>query len=124
MINLPQQGRGRPFDPTLFLTHTVSTIICSTIFGDWFDYGNKKFVTLINLIEESSKLQCSPWTALYSFFLTLMDYILGPYQRIFKHFEELRTFVLERVEMHSVPRAQLPSRLHQCFPHQNKTGRR
>ncbi|CAM4580701.1 unnamed protein product [Lepidochelys olivacea] len=31
-----------------------------------------------------------------------MDYIPGPHQRIFKHFEELRKFVLERVEMHRV----------------------
>nr|XP_008173683.1 cytochrome P450 2H2-like [Chrysemys picta bellii] len=90
----------RPFDPTLFLNHSVSNVICSIVFGDRFDYEDKKFVTLINLIEESNKLQCSPWTALYNFFPTLMHYIPGPHQRIFKHFEELRKFVLERVEMH------------------------
>uniref|UniRef100_A0A8C3HGV0 unspecific monooxygenase n=1 Tax=Chrysemys picta bellii TaxID=8478 RepID=A0A8C3HGV0_CHRPI len=92
--------KRRPFDPTLFLNHSVSNVICSIVFGDRFDYEDKKFVTLINLIEESNKLQCSPWTALYNFFPTLMHYIPGPHQRIFKHFEELRKFVLERVEMH------------------------
>ncbi|XP_067391123.1 cytochrome P450 2H2-like [Emydura macquarii macquarii] len=90
----------RPFDPTLFLTHAVSNIICSIVFGDRFDYEDKKFVTLISLIEESDRLQRSHWAELYRFFPTIMDYIPGPHQRIFKHFEELRKFVLERVEMH------------------------
>ncbi|CAM4601357.1 unnamed protein product, partial [Caretta caretta] len=34
---------GRPFDPTLFLTHAVSNIICAIVFGDRFDYEDKKF---------------------------------------------------------------------------------
>ncbi|CAM4591422.1 unnamed protein product, partial [Caretta caretta] len=38
---------GQPFDPTLFLTHAVSNIICAIVFGDRFDYEDKKFVTLI-----------------------------------------------------------------------------
>uniref|UniRef100_A0A8C0GKW5 unspecific monooxygenase n=1 Tax=Chelonoidis abingdonii TaxID=106734 RepID=A0A8C0GKW5_CHEAB len=94
----------RPFDPTLFLTHAVANVICSIVFGDRFDYEDEKFVTLINLIMESRKIQRSPWTevcsGLYNFFPTLMHYIPGPHQRIFKLFEELRKFVLERVEMH------------------------
>uniref|UniRef100_A0A8C3HHG0 unspecific monooxygenase n=1 Tax=Chrysemys picta bellii TaxID=8478 RepID=A0A8C3HHG0_CHRPI len=95
---------GRPFDPILFLNHSVSNVICSIVFGDRFDYEDKKFVTLINLLDEDSKLQRSPWTAvcleLYNFFPTLMDYIPGPHQGIFKNSLEFRKFVLERVKMH------------------------
>uniref|UniRef100_A0A8C0GH56 unspecific monooxygenase n=1 Tax=Chelonoidis abingdonii TaxID=106734 RepID=A0A8C0GH56_CHEAB len=54
-----------PSDPTLFLTHALSNVICSTVFGDWFDYEDKKFVTLISLIQENDKLQHSLWTAVY-----------------------------------------------------------
>ncbi|CAM5155812.1 unnamed protein product [Natator depressus] len=90
----------QPFDPTLFLTHAVSNIICAIVFGDRFDYEDKKFVTLINLIEENGKLQRSPWTALYNFFPTLMDYMPGPHHRLFKNGLEFRKFVLERVNMH------------------------
>ncbi|KAM7171376.1 cytochrome P450 2H2-like isoform 4-T4 [Macrochelys suwanniensis] len=94
------KGKGRPFDPTLFLTHAVSNVTCSIIFGDRFDYEDKKFVSLISLIQENDKLQRSPWTALYVFFPTLMDYIPGPHQWIFQNAQELRRFVLERVKMH------------------------
>ncbi|CAM5128021.1 unnamed protein product, partial [Eretmochelys imbricata] len=63
LVERLRNTHGRPFDPTLFLTHAVSNVICSIISGDRFDYEDKKFVTLINLIEENGKLQCSPWTA-------------------------------------------------------------
>ncbi|XP_077677182.1 cytochrome P450 2H2-like isoform X3 [Eretmochelys imbricata] len=63
LVERLRNTNGRPFDPTLFLTHTVSNVICAIVFGDRFDYEDKKFVTLINLIEENGKLQRSPWTA-------------------------------------------------------------
>uniref|UniRef100_A0A8C3P528 unspecific monooxygenase n=1 Tax=Chrysemys picta bellii TaxID=8478 RepID=A0A8C3P528_CHRPI len=90
--------KRRPFDPTLFLNHSVSNVICSIVFGDRFDYEDKKF-------EASLPRKTKMWfffqsLQLYNFFPTLMHYIPGPHQRIFKHFEELRKFVLERVEMH------------------------
>uniref|UniRef100_A0A674K186 unspecific monooxygenase n=2 Tax=Terrapene triunguis TaxID=2587831 RepID=A0A674K186_9SAUR len=91
---------GRPFDPTLFLTHALSNVICSIVFGDRFDYEDKEFVTLISLVQENDKLLRSPWTALYSFFPTLMAYIPGPHRRIFKNAQEFRRLVLERVKMH------------------------
>ncbi|XP_065264120.1 cytochrome P450 2H1-like isoform X3 [Emys orbicularis] len=46
----------RPFDPTIPLTHAVSNIICSIVFGDRFDYEDQKFLTLIKLTEENNEL--------------------------------------------------------------------
>uniref|UniRef100_A0A674K596 unspecific monooxygenase n=1 Tax=Terrapene triunguis TaxID=2587831 RepID=A0A674K596_9SAUR len=100
LVERLRNTHGRPFDPTLFLTHAVSNVICSIVFGDRFDYEDKKFVTLINILEENGKLQRSPWTALYNFFPTLMDYLPGPHHRLFKNALEFRRFVLERVNMH------------------------
>ncbi|CAM5155820.1 unnamed protein product [Natator depressus] len=100
LVERLRNTHGRPFDPTLFLTHAVSNVICSIIFGDRFDYEDKKFVTLINLIEENGKLQCSPWTALYNFFPTLMDYMPGPPWGIFKNIGAFRRYFLERLKMH------------------------
>uniref|UniRef100_A0A8C8S9Z2 unspecific monooxygenase n=1 Tax=Pelusios castaneus TaxID=367368 RepID=A0A8C8S9Z2_9SAUR len=90
----------QPFDPTLILTHAVSNIICSIVFGSRFDYEDRKFVTLIGLVQESGKLQSSRWTDLYNFFPTLMYYLPGPHQGIFKNAKKFRKFVLERVKLH------------------------
>ncbi|XP_026513945.1 cytochrome P450 2H2-like isoform X1 [Terrapene carolina triunguis] len=90
----------RPFDPTIPLTHAVSNIICSIVFGDRFDYEDQKFLTLIKLTEENNEVFRSLLGQLYNFFPTLMDYIPGPHQELLKNSEELRIFVLERVKMH------------------------
>ncbi|XP_009983063.1 PREDICTED: cytochrome P450 2H2-like isoform X3 [Tauraco erythrolophus] len=49
----------RPFNPGNFLIHAVSNIICSIVFGDRFDYEDKKFLTLIELLEQNNRLQNS-----------------------------------------------------------------
>lgn len=52
----------KSFDPSSFLIHAVSNIICSIVFGDRFDYEDKKFLTLIQLMEENNRLQNSVQT--------------------------------------------------------------
>ncbi|XP_074010725.1 cytochrome P450 2H1-like isoform X3 [Numenius arquata] len=49
----------QPFNPGNFLVHAVSNIICSIVFGDRFDYQDKKFLTLIELLDENNRLQNS-----------------------------------------------------------------
>ncbi|XP_077677148.1 cytochrome P450 2H1-like isoform X3 [Eretmochelys imbricata] len=46
----------RPFDPTIPLTHAVSNIICSIVFGNRFDYEDQKFLAFISLTEENNEL--------------------------------------------------------------------
>ncbi|NXH14223.1 CP2H1 protein, partial [Bucco capensis] len=86
----------RPFNPGNFLVHAVSNIICSIIFGDRFDYEDKKFLTLIDLLEENNKLQDS----LYNFFPTIWEYLPGPHQKLIENVNEVNEFVLEITKEH------------------------
>ncbi|NWX71121.1 CP2H2 protein, partial [Alca torda] len=45
LVERIRNTREQPFDPSNFLIHAVSNIICSIIFGDRFDYEDEKFVT-------------------------------------------------------------------------------
>ncbi|XP_072195543.1 cytochrome P450 2H2 isoform X3 [Excalfactoria chinensis] len=47
----------KPFNPTTFLMHAVSNIICSVVFGDRFEYEDKKFLDLIEILDENEKHQ-------------------------------------------------------------------
>lgn len=49
----------RPLNPSSFIIHAVSNIICSIVFGDRFDYQDKKFLDIIDWIEENNQLQAS-----------------------------------------------------------------
>ncbi|XP_008937371.1 PREDICTED: cytochrome P450 2H1-like isoform X3 [Merops nubicus] len=59
LVERIRNTNGQPFNPGSFLVHAVSNIICSIIFGDRFDYEDKKFLTLIDLLEENNRLQNS-----------------------------------------------------------------
>ncbi|NXK14785.1 CP2H1 protein, partial [Herpetotheres cachinnans] len=90
----------QPFNPSIFLVHAVSNVICSIVFGDRFDYEDKKFLTLINLLEENNKLQNSIQTHLYNFFPTVMEYLPGPHQKLIKNIEKVDQFTSEIIVEH------------------------
>ncbi|NXI10816.1 CP2H1 protein, partial [Irena cyanogastra] len=45
LVERLKNTRERPLNPGNFLIHAVSNIICSIVFGDRFDYEDKKFLT-------------------------------------------------------------------------------
>ncbi|XP_017924601.1 cytochrome P450 2H1-like [Manacus vitellinus] len=90
----------RPLDPGNFLVHAVSNIICSIVFGDRFDYEDKKFLTLIDLIDENSRLQASLQAKLYNFLPTVMESIPGPHKQLIKNVEQVDQFTTEIIMEH------------------------
>ncbi|KFP07213.1 Cytochrome P450 2H1, partial [Calypte anna] len=90
----------QPFDPGNFLVHAVSNIICSIVFGDRFEYEDKKFLTLIELIDENNRLQSSLQTQLYNFFPTVMDFLPGPHNKMMKNIEKIDKFASEIIADH------------------------
>ncbi|NXW24059.1 CP2H2 protein, partial [Circaetus pectoralis] len=90
----------RPFNPGNFLVHAVSNIICSIVFGDRFDYEDKKFLTLIQLLDENSRLQNSIQIQLYNFIPTIMEYLPGPHQKMIKNTEKVHQFTSEIIAEH------------------------
>ncbi|KFW65967.1 Cytochrome P450 2H1, partial [Pygoscelis adeliae] len=100
LVERIRDTQERPFNPGNFLAHAVSNIICSIIFGDRFDYEDKKFRTLIELINENNKLQSSIQTQLYNFFPAVMDFLPGPHKKMIKNTEKVDQFTLEIIAEH------------------------
>lgn len=44
---------GAPFDPTFFLSCTVSNVICCLVFGQRFSYDDEHFLSLLHIISET-----------------------------------------------------------------------
>ncbi|XP_009958816.1 PREDICTED: cytochrome P450 2H1-like isoform X4 [Leptosomus discolor] len=53
--------KGTPFDPTFMLSCSVSNIICSIIFGKRYDYKDKKFLSLMNNMNNIFEMMNSHW---------------------------------------------------------------
>ncbi|XP_025066952.1 cytochrome P450 2C31-like isoform X3 [Alligator sinensis] len=93
-------GLEMPFDPTFLLSCAVSNIICSIIFGKHRDYEDRKFLTLMGLMNDIFHVVSSHWGQLYQLFPSLMDVLPGPHKRMFKNVDELKKFISEEVKKH------------------------
>ncbi|XP_034974516.1 cytochrome P450 2G1-like isoform X7 [Zootoca vivipara] len=56
-----RKTKGLPFDPTFFLSRTVSNVISSVVFGSRFEYDDKVFLSLLRMINESFIEMSTPW---------------------------------------------------------------
>ncbi|NWH96487.1 CP2G1 protein, partial [Aegithalos caudatus] len=92
--------KGASFDPTYKLSCSVSNVICSIVFGKRYDYKDKKFVALMNNMNNMFELMNSYWGQLYQMFPNILDYLPGPHNRIFAEFDDLKAFVAEEVKLH------------------------
>ncbi|KAM9323951.1 uncharacterized protein PAF06_020198 [Gastrophryne carolinensis] len=90
--------KGKPFDPTFFLSCAVSNIICSIVFGKRFDYNDESFLALLRNITGLIRFMNSGWGLAFYYFERLMRFVPGPLKQGAQCLLELKSFVQERVE--------------------------
>ncbi|XP_025068830.1 cytochrome P450 2G1-like isoform X1 [Alligator sinensis] len=57
----------KPFDPTYLLSKAVSNVICSIVFGNRFDYEDKVFLSLMQMMNESFREISTAWSQMRVF---------------------------------------------------------
>ncbi|XP_074874023.1 cytochrome P450 2A13-like [Carettochelys insculpta] len=97
LLEALRETKGLPFDPTYFLSRTVSNIISSVVFGDRFDYEDKEFHSLLYMITESFRFTATAWGQLYEMFSDTMRYLPGPQRTAFKQLAGLEEFIKRKV---------------------------
>ncbi|KAG8448799.1 hypothetical protein GDO86_015753 [Hymenochirus boettgeri] len=95
-----RKHKGEPFDPIYLLGLAVSNIICSVVFGERFDYEDKRFLNLHFYVRESIRLLNSFTGQLLNFFPKLLRYIPGPHQKIFTCFKKMKDFMKDEAKSH------------------------
>ncbi|KAL8202300.1 UNVERIFIED_CONTAM: Cytochrome P450 2J2, partial [Gekko kuhli] len=95
-----EEEKGQPFDPHFQINNAVSNIICSITFADRYDYHDSRFQKLLRLIDEAIYLQGSVWGQVYNSFPAIMKHLPGPHQKVFKNWEQIKSFVKEVIEEH------------------------
>ncbi|KFO19006.1 Cytochrome P450 2G1 [Fukomys damarensis] len=94
-----RKTKGAPIEPTFFLSRTVSNVISSVVFGSRFDYEDKQFLNLLQLINESFIEMSIPWAQLYDMYSVVMQYFPGRHNRIYYLIEKLKDFIASRVKI-------------------------
>uniref|UniRef100_A0A8C6YBS0 Cytochrome P450 2G1-like n=1 Tax=Naja naja TaxID=35670 RepID=A0A8C6YBS0_NAJNA len=94
-----RKTKGQPFDPTFFLSRTVSNVISSVVFGSRFDYEDKTFLSLLRMINESFIEMSTPLAqVLYDMYSCIMQYLPGRHNRIYYLVEDLKDFIAGKIE--------------------------
>ncbi|KAM9619057.1 cytochrome P450 2J2-like isoform 2-T2 [Morphnus guianensis] len=92
--------QGNPFNPHLKISNAVSNVICSIIFGNRFDYHDDEFKKLLQLIDETVSLHGTVMSQLYNSFPSIIKFLPGSHQTIFKNWKFLKSFVKEKIDKH------------------------
>uniref|UniRef100_W5KHR1 Cytochrome P450 2C5-like n=1 Tax=Astyanax mexicanus TaxID=7994 RepID=W5KHR1_ASTMX len=90
---------GKPFYPSHPIMNAVSNIICSIIFGDRFDYDDKRFAKLLDILNDNVRLVGSPLAQIFNL-LPFMKHFPGPHQKVWENDVALKEFIFEVVEEH------------------------
>ncbi|XP_043847615.1 cytochrome P450 2A13-like isoform X3 [Dromiciops gliroides] len=98
LVEAIRATKGTPIDPTFMLRCTVSNVICSIIFGDRFEYEDKQFLSMLQMIKGSLQFTATSLGQLYEMFSGVMKYLPGPQQQAFKELKGLEAFITEKVQ--------------------------
>ncbi|XP_055473785.1 cytochrome P450 2G1-like [Psammomys obesus] len=91
--------KGAPIEPTLYLSRTVSNVICSVVFGKRFDYEDELFQSLMKMINESFVEMSMPWAQLYDMYGRVLQYFPGRHNHLYTLIENLKDFIASRVKI-------------------------
>ncbi|KAI4890814.1 hypothetical protein NFI96_013990 [Prochilodus magdalenae] len=92
---------GKAFYPVHPIMNAVANIICSIVFGDRFDYENKSFAKLLEIINENMRLGASPVGKIFNL-LPVMKYLPGLHQKMLANANSFKAFIREAVEEHKL----------------------
>ncbi|XP_027263213.1 cytochrome P450 2C26 isoform X3 [Cricetulus griseus] len=95
-----RKTNGSPCDPTFILSCAPCNVICSIIFQKRFDYKDHHFLTLMEKVNENSRILSSPWLQVCNNFSSLIDYCPGSHHTITKNFNYIRSYLLEKIKEH------------------------
>ncbi|XP_028715724.1 cytochrome P450 2B1-like [Peromyscus leucopus] len=95
-----QKSQGSPMDPTFLFQSITANIICSIVFGERFDYKDRQFLRLLDLIYQTFLLYSSFSSQVFELFSGFLKYFPGVHKQIFKNMQEVLDYIGQSVEKH------------------------
>ncbi|XP_056304899.1 cytochrome P450 2B4-like [Danio aesculapii] len=93
------KAEGKSFNPQHAIHNAAANIICSIVFGDRFNYDNKSFTYLLEIIKENLDLAGSLAGQMVNL-VPIIKSLPGPHQKIHQNGEEFKSFIRESVKAH------------------------
>ncbi|XP_059254154.1 cytochrome P450 2C21 isoform X1 [Mustela nigripes] len=100
LVEALKKTNASPCDPTFLLGCAPCNVICSIIFQNRFEYGDKTLLTLIEYFHENLLISSTPWIQLYNAFPLLIHYLPGSHHVLFKNIAKQFEFIKEKIKEH------------------------
>uniref|UniRef100_A0ACB8FTE7 Cytochrome P450 2G1 n=1 Tax=Sphaerodactylus townsendi TaxID=933632 RepID=A0ACB8FTE7_9SAUR len=97
-VLLPCSLPEKLFDPTYILSRAVSNVICSIVFGNRFDYEDKEFQAMMEIMNNSFREMSTAWAQFYDIYASFLKYFPGPHTKIYDMLEDMRLFIAGKVK--------------------------
>nr|XP_002756508.3 cytochrome P450 2C19 [Callithrix jacchus] len=95
-----RKTKASPCDPTFILGCAPCNVICSIIFQKRFDYKDQQFLSLMERLNENTKILSSPWLQICNSLPPIIDYFPGTHNKLLKNVALIKSFILEKVKEH------------------------
>ncbi|XP_035293987.1 cytochrome P450 2B1-like isoform X1 [Cricetulus griseus] len=95
-----KEFKGAPLDPKFLFKCITANIICSIVFGERFDYKDRQFLRLLDLIFQIYSLISSFSSQVFELFSGFLKYFPGAQVRISKITQEILDYIERSVEQH------------------------
>ncbi|XP_067322186.1 cytochrome P450 2J4-like [Anolis sagrei] len=100
LVEIFASEKGKPFDPALIITNSVSNVATSLIFGYRWSIEDPTFKKLVKAIEYTLSFGLTFFYALYEMFPSIMDRLPGPHKKAFESAEILLSLSKEELRKH------------------------
>nr|XP_060623317.1 cytochrome P450 2A5-like [Anolis sagrei ordinatus] len=100
LVEIFSSKKGKAFDPSLPLFHSISNVISSVVFGHYFSIHDETFSKLIECIEYMAHFFLSAFHLLYELSPWLMRHLPGPHQKAFSCLEFIHLFGRNEIKKH------------------------
>ncbi|NXI43506.1 CP2DH protein, partial [Galbula dea] len=94
------ESEGHPFDLRFLVNNAVCNVICTTVYGGRFDYGDETFKKLIHLFENSLKEETGFLPQLLNVMPVLL-HIPGLPQKVFREQKAFMDFIDVLIDKHT-----------------------
>uniref|UniRef100_A0A8D2DPY9 Cytochrome P450 n=1 Tax=Sciurus vulgaris TaxID=55149 RepID=A0A8D2DPY9_SCIVU len=95
-----QKSKGALLDPTFLFQFITANIICSIVFGERFDYKDREFLRLLDMIYQSFALISSFSSQVFELYSDVLKHFPGTHRQVYKNLQEVITFINHSVEKH------------------------
>ncbi|XP_074121895.1 cytochrome P450 2J4-like [Sminthopsis crassicaudata] len=100
LIEAIREEKAQPFDPHYVINNAVSNIICSVTFGNRFEYHDSQFRELLKTVDDVMKLLVRWECQLFNIFPSVIKFLPGLHQKLFRKFKKLESFVEDVIKQH------------------------